>query len=132
MTTARNDGVQRPANCRRAFFNVDEISVVSFDKDSPVKQSSELIVSLACECLENHPHFRGRTHTIQVSFVESGSVLHLKGSLPSYFLKQVLQSALRDLDGVAEIQNNVEVLNPADPLVGFAGFDYERKNDEQE
>ena len=117
---------------RRTPTTSDKVAVVRFDRDSPAKLTSETIVRHAYDCLECHPHFRGRTFAIEVRYVESESVLHLEGSLPSFFLMQMLQSALRDLDGVAEIQNNVEVLNPADPLIEIAGFDYEREKDEQE
>ncbi len=38
-------------------------------------------------------------------------VLYLSGSVPTYYLKQTLQTQLRDLDHVTRIENAVEVLN---------------------
>lgn len=35
----------------------------------------------------------------------------LQGRLPTYYLKQVAQSAIRGVDGVRDIDNDVKVLN---------------------
>lgn len=47
----------------------------------------------------------------QVTFSYSQGVLTLDGRLPSFYLKQVLQTVLRDLDGVARIDNRVDVVS---------------------
>ena len=47
----------------------------------------------------------------QVTFSYSHGVLTLEGRLPSFYLKQVLQTLLRDLDGVTRIVNRVDVVS---------------------
>jgi len=48
----------------------------------------------------------------QVTFSYSQGILTLEGRLPSFYLKQVLQALLRDLDGVTRIANRVDVVSP--------------------
>ena len=45
-----------------------------------------------------------------VTFHYSNGVLTMRGRLPSFYLKQVLQTLLRDLDGVNQIDNQVDVV----------------------
>ena len=47
----------------------------------------------------------------QVTFSYSQGILTLEGRLPSFYLKQVLQTLLRDLDGVTRIVNRVDVVS---------------------
>lgn len=63
--------------------------------------------------INNHSHFRGRAKMFD--FVYRDHVLTLRGCVPSFYLKQVLQTAIRDLDGVRLIDNHVEVM-PCDGL----------------
>jgi osmotically-inducible protein OsmY len=44
-----------------------------------------------------------------VSCAYEGGVLTLRGSLPSYYLKQVAQAAVASLDGVGRVVNEIEV-----------------------
>jgi len=46
----------------------------------------------------------------QVTFSSFAGILTLDGRLPSFYLKQVLQTLLRDLDGVTRIDNRVDVV----------------------
>ena len=46
----------------------------------------------------------------EVTFHYSNGVLTMRGRLPSFYLKQVLQTLLRDLDGVNQINNEVDVV----------------------
>lgn len=48
-------------------------------------------------------------------------VLTVKGSVPSFYLKQMLQSALQGLEGIRQIENDVEVVS-ATGLSGDNGF----------
>lgn len=48
----------------------------------------------------------------QVTFSYSQGILTLEGRLPSFYLKQVLQTHLRDLEGVTRIDNRVDVVSP--------------------
>jgi osmotically-inducible protein OsmY len=40
-------------------------------------------------------------------------VLVLRGCLPSYYLKQVAQEAVASLEGVAAVDNQIQVVTPA-------------------
>ena len=60
--------------------------------------------------LANHPHFRGRAATFELR--ECDRVLLVRGQVPSYYLKQVLQSVLRDVSGIRRIDNRVDVVCP--------------------
>ncbi len=50
-------------------------------------------------------------------WVRDGS-LHLRGSLPSYYLKQVAQAVVVDLEGVDDIVNQIQVIAGPSPLEG--------------
>lgn len=70
-------------------------------------ERTESIQRRAIRQIEEHPLFRGRAKLLNVSF-ESGT-LTIDGRLPSFYLKQVLQETLRDLDGIEQINNRVDV-----------------------
>ena len=42
-----------------------------------------------------------------------GRTLVLSGVVPSFYLKQVVQSLLKGIDGVERIDNRIDVVNPA-------------------
>jgi osmotically-inducible protein OsmY len=73
--------------------------------------SSTGLVSRARERLAQHPHFRGQTAVIAIQTF--GDTLVLSGCLPSHYLKQLLQEALKAVPGVANIDNQVNVTWPA-------------------
>ena len=72
--------------------------------------SSTAIVSSIRERLEQHSHFRGRASLLQIELVE-GTVV-LSGHLPSHYLKQLLQEAIRSMPGVVRIDNRVLIMGP--------------------
>jgi hypothetical protein len=84
----------------------------------PAETSSESengrseVTSVVLDCalcrLEDHPCFRGRSGTIHLGFCQ-GTII-LSGRVPSFYLKQLLQEALRDIDGVEKIDNRVDVV----------------------
>jgi hypothetical protein len=47
----------------------------------------------------------------QVTLSYSQGTLTLRGRLPSFYLKQLLQTHLRNLDGVTQINNQVDVVS---------------------
>ena len=65
------------------------------------------VVRQAFERLSEYEHFR--VHTKSISFEFSDGVLTAAGTLPSFYLKQVLQTVLRDVPGVVRIVNRVKV-----------------------
>jgi len=67
-----------------------------------------IVVNCAVCRLEEHPYFRGRSSAFQLEFSQ-GKII-LSGRVPSFYLKQLLQEALRDIDGVEMIDNRVDVI----------------------
>ena len=67
-----------------------------------------ITVIRAVRRLREHPHFRGRASAVELDFYQGTMIL--KGRLPSFYLKQLLQEALRDIDGVETIDNRVDVV----------------------
>jgi hypothetical protein len=65
------------------------------------------VVRQAAERLGAYEHIRA--HAKRISFEFCDGVLTAKGTLPSFYLKQVLQTVLRDLPGVVRIENRVVV-----------------------
>jgi hypothetical protein len=66
------------------------------------------VIRAAYETVANHGHFRGRAHRFQ--FVQQDDRLIVRGCVPSFYLKQVLQTALMDVDGVRLVDNQVDVV----------------------
>jgi hypothetical protein len=79
--------------------------------ERPSAQSCERydISSLARQHLEHHPHFRGRVNDV---FIEQrGRTLFLTGRLPTFYLKQLVQEAVRHVPGVHHIRNLIDVVS---------------------
>ncbi len=72
-----------------------------------MSRQTELRAAKALEC---HPSFRGRGRWIQCRCLNQ--CLQLNGKLPTYYLKQLVQEILRDLDGVDCIDNRIVVASP--------------------
>jgi|GEM_PF-1660772 len=73
-----------------------------------VAMPARAVVDEVHAIVERNPHFRRHTNEIVVEF--DGHTLVLTGRLPSFYLKQMLQESLRDLEGVAKIDNRVDVV----------------------
>jgi hypothetical protein len=59
------------------------------------------------EALNRHPHFCGRVDLFKLEWAED--VLIVKGTVPTYYLKQLLHNLLKKVDGV-RIDNRVDVV----------------------
>jgi hypothetical protein len=70
---------------------------------------SESIEKMAISLIKRHVSFRARAD--QFEFTSRGEVLTIRGSVPSFYLKQVLQTMLAGLDGVKRIENLVDVVS---------------------
>ena len=62
----------------------------------------------ARQALERHVHFRGRSDGF--TFDCRGDVLTVRGRVPSFYLKQVLENVLKQIDGVRHVDNQVDVV----------------------
>jgi hypothetical protein len=79
--------------------------------EQPSTQSCERydLSTLARQHLEHHPHFRGRVSDV---FIEHrGRTLLLTGKLPTFYLKQLVQEAVRHVPGVQKVRNLIDVVN---------------------
>jgi hypothetical protein len=65
-------------------------------------------VDMARDIVARHGHFFGRTNNF--AFTQCDDVLVIQGCVPTFYLKQVLQQALKGLDGVRHIDNRVDVV----------------------
>lgn len=81
-------------------------------RHTAVLQRDNDIVAAARDRLADSDLFRGRMSLIQLDDADGRLVIH--GRLPSYYLKQVLQTTLAGIDGVSEIDNQVEVMWPSE------------------
>lgn len=93
-----------------------ELPAVRWEAARPVAEVSSLsnvpdrLVQAARTRLECSPTFRGRGQWIRFSC--EGDCLVLDGFLPSYYLKQLAQEAVRDIPGVGRIDNRIAVASP--------------------
>jgi hypothetical protein len=92
------------------------------DMDQPTSQetgNSKGIESQARLLLEGHAHFRGRSAMFEFEY--RAGMLTVSGTVPSYYLKQMLQCALRNLEGVRAVENNVTVMSVEFVSIGRRG-----------
>ena len=68
------------------------------------------LANMAKQHLERHPHFRGRLADLRIE--NRGKTLFLFGRLPMFYLKQLVQEAVRHLPGVQYVRNEIDVVNP--------------------
>lgn len=65
--------------------------------------------TIAKQYLESHPHFRGRTNGVLID--QDGRDLCLSGRLPTFYLKQLVQEAVRHVPGVQNVVNHIDVVS---------------------
>jgi hypothetical protein len=79
------------------------------DESDEFCRATYLAPQRARELLSRHPHFYGRVDGFK--FEWTNDVLVVKGTVPTYYLKQLLQNALRQL-GDVRIDDRVNVVWP--------------------
>jgi len=67
------------------------------------------LVTAAQQFLQSHPHFRGRLNDVAIE--QEGRSLYLSGRLPSFYLKQLVQEAVRRVPGVQFVYNQIDVVS---------------------
>jgi hypothetical protein len=70
--------------------------------------SQASIRDLAERCLHSNPYLALKN----ISCDLLDGVLFLRGCLPTYYLKQLAQEAVADLNGVDRIDNQIQVVTP--------------------
>jgi len=78
--------------------------------DEAVGEADEVLQRVH-RALARSCHFTRHWREIACDYEER--VLTLRGSVPSFYLKQVLQSILKDIPGVDRIDNRVDVVSAA-------------------
>jgi len=90
-----------------------------FHDEGQLATLQDVITACAGELLESHPHFRGRSRYVEIRCV--GRRLILEGYLPSYYLKQLAQEAIRQINDAFEdvhIDNRIVVSSPIGEVDG--------------
>jgi hypothetical protein len=87
----------------------DSPQVLGTGQNGPDLPTAEIVL-LIRERLEQHPHFQGRNSLLQIELVDETIVL--SGCVPSHYLKQILQEAIRLIPDVVDIDNRVSVMRP--------------------
>jgi osmotically-inducible protein OsmY len=72
-------------------------------------QSQSRLAKMAEDRLRTNPYRTLR----KVRCTCRDGVLYLRGSVPTYYLKQLAQEAVAEVDGVHRIKNLIDVLSPA-------------------
>lgn len=85
----------------------DKTVELSID-DSPIDQARCTEVR-AQDLLSRHSHFHNRA--CEFEFECQQHVLVVRGRVPTFYLMQVLQTVLKDLDGVSWVDNQVDVIS---------------------
>jgi hypothetical protein len=67
------------------------------------------LCTVARQFLERHPHFRGRVSDVNIE--QQGRSLFLTGRLPTFYLKQLVQEAVRHVPGVQHVYNQIDVVS---------------------
>ncbi len=67
---------------------------------------AEQILALAKDRIRCHSHLSAQ----RIWCEYRGRRLYLRGQVPSFYLKQLAQTAVCGLDGVSEVVNEIEVL----------------------
>jgi osmotically-inducible protein OsmY len=75
---------------------------------APTCERSKLS-TLARDYLEHHPHFKGRLNDVSID--HDGRTIYLSGRVPTFYLKQLVQEAVRHVPGVEHVRNLIEVVS---------------------
>jgi osmotically-inducible protein OsmY len=85
------------------------MSTVGPEKPKIAKLTTQQQVSRAVDSrLEGHSYWHVYS---QVTWEYENGTLTLSGCVPSFYLKQLLQETLRDIDQVKQIDNQTDVVN---------------------
>jgi hypothetical protein len=76
--------------------------------DCYLEMSESLLEDQAMKLISRDPSLRACSTTLD--FEHQEDVLVVRGRVPTFYLKQLLQTLLKRLDGTPRIDNRVEVL----------------------
>lgn len=85
------------------------VTIVEKRKPTPARFAKWRDAELrARRALDHHVHFRGRSDGFQFEYRDG--VLTVRGRVPTFYLKQLLGSILKRIDGVRYVENQVDVV----------------------
>src|SRR5689334_3622600 len=84
------------------------VTITNKQKRKPAPKRGE-IEQVVRQELGRHCHFRSRVDGFQ--FEHHEGVLTVRGRVPTFYLKQLLQTVLKRVDGVERINNQVYVVS---------------------
>jgi hypothetical protein len=90
--------------------------------DQPTQQEAGDVTEIESQArvlLESHAHFRGRSAIFEFEY--GAGMLTVRGAVPTYYLKQMLQCALSNLEGVRAVENKVTVMSVEFVNIGRRG-----------
>jgi osmotically-inducible protein OsmY len=85
------------------------MQVALAERPTPKALTRHDLSALARQHLERHPHFRGRIRGVKIK--HEGRNLYLSGRLPTFYLKQLVQEAVRHVPGVDFVYNEIDVVS---------------------
>ena len=62
--------------------------------------------------LGEHVHFHGRLEHFSFTYDGRSGILTVEGAVPSFYLKQLVQNLLKNLQGVKRVRNRLQVMWP--------------------
>ena len=84
----------------------DALTVREYHRKTTMTQFEIPLDEKVLIALEQNPHLMGRS----LRFESDQGRVTLQGTVRSYYQKQMAQEALREVDGIAEISNELEVV----------------------
>jgi hypothetical protein len=92
---------------------------LALDNVSDLMRGARNLELRARHTLEQHPHFRGRAGLFRYECSED--VFIVRGAVPTFYLKQLLQTALKGFENLVRIDNRVAVTSWES--IGTAAFE---------
>jgi osmotically-inducible protein OsmY len=96
----------------------DQHSAAVLTSPNPFAALFREIAETARTALRRSPYFE--LHDLSCDY--SGGILTLRGTVPTYYLKQIAQTSVANVPGVVEVHNRVEVASPSAPAGLNAGW----------
>jgi hypothetical protein len=120
FTTLQIDGrIPVDTSLSRSFETMQRSNAVKRTTHQRIRlamESKREIERRAYDIIDAHPHFHGRAARFELTCGKD--VLVVRGMVRTFYLKQMLQTVLKDVCGVGRIDNQVTVMSD----YGLCGF----------
>jgi hypothetical protein len=95
--------IEMPARC--------VVNIEAPQSEARLGRHEAVVENAARTRLACHFHFHGWADNFRFAFDDVDAVLSVQGTVPSFYLKQLVQNVLKGLDGVRRIDNRLEVIS---------------------